>query len=484
MIDRAAPHDRDRLEAAVRVLRKAGDGAPVVHAPAVLALEVLPEVASRERRRGAEPFVAGGVGVVVVDAEEEGIGRRPRRSAEGADVEHAVVGHALSLCTTSPGVIAASGSVPAPVDPDVGLSLALPVAGYVVGAGPRLVLEVAVHPVVRVPIPPVCSGNPALARSGRGSGPLRGCGGRRGRRRIDDLGLSGVGRRLIVPRRALLFHVATGQRNGGEGEEAPRAGHESVTAKVGAHGVGSGSVLVVRMRTTGRDVREHTKSDAPARGSILPGRPQSSTVRRLGTTVRPKLSGSPATVWASVLLLSSASGRISVAARRKRANVNVLIARVGVRVAVYVAACLTAACTAGVYSEPQPVELYSAPAGVDDGIVYDEYAPPDIHLYPHVFYEGGEAYYANGRWYRHGPRGWGYYRQTPPDLERQRPFVQQAPMAHGPGFAGPPSSTFAPSPTSPGVRPAYPVGHPPPPSRGPRRSRIPAQPHVQHAPTR
>ena len=51
VIDEAAPHDRHRLEAAVRVLREARHHLAVVHAPAVLAREVLAEVAARRATR-------------------------------------------------------------------------------------------------------------------------------------------------------------------------------------------------------------------------------------------------------------------------------------------------------------------------------------------------------------------------------------------------------------------------------------------------
>ena len=67
----------DRLEPAVRVLREAGHDLAVVHVPAVDAGEVLADLAPVERRRRAELVVARRVGVVVVDAEQEGVDRRP-----------------------------------------------------------------------------------------------------------------------------------------------------------------------------------------------------------------------------------------------------------------------------------------------------------------------------------------------------------------------------------------------------------------------
>jgi hypothetical protein len=81
-------------------------------------------------------------------------------------------------------------------------------------------------------------------------------------------------------------------------------------------------------------------------------------------------------------------------------------------------------CAARVYSsEP------AYPASVDDSVVYVDTAPINIETYPHYYYGDGYAYYVDGRWYRRGARGWGYYRQEPPELERQRVHVQQAPDA-------------------------------------------------------
>ncbi|HLK35503.1 MAG TPA: hypothetical protein VKU41_02040 [Polyangiaceae bacterium] len=76
-----------------------------------------------------------------------------------------------------------------------------------------------------------------------------------------------------------------------------------------------------------------------------------------------------------------------------------------------------AGCAGGLYarsSEGQAVED-------DSEVVYVE-APPvvDIETYPVVAYGGANVYYVDGRWYQRGPRGWGYYRQEPPELGRQR----------------------------------------------------------------
>ena len=99
MVDVTAAHDGHGLEAAVRMLRKARDDAPVVHAPAVLAGEVLAKVAPGELRLRPHPLVARRVGVIVVDAEEEWIGRLPGEP-EWADLQNDVVLHPRTFITS------------------------------------------------------------------------------------------------------------------------------------------------------------------------------------------------------------------------------------------------------------------------------------------------------------------------------------------------------------------------------------------------
>ena len=79
MIDVATPHDGDRLEAAVGVLRKSRHDVAVVHPPALAALEVLPNVAPGERRRWTKTFIAFRVAVDVVNAEQKRIVGLPAR---------------------------------------------------------------------------------------------------------------------------------------------------------------------------------------------------------------------------------------------------------------------------------------------------------------------------------------------------------------------------------------------------------------------
>jgi len=89
----------------------------------------------------------------------------------------------------------------------------------------------------------------------------------------------------------------------------------------------------------------------------------------------------------------------------------------------YVAIALEPSCAARLYGDPVQV---SAATSDDDGVVYVDAAPVNIELYPHYEYNGGYAYYVDGRWYHRGPRGWGYYRQEPPALQRQRGYAARA----------------------------------------------------------
>src|SRR6266850_2547373 len=77
VIDISMTHDRDGFEAAMRMLREAWNNAAVIHTPAVLAFEILPDVASRERRRGPHVLITSGISIVVIHAEQEWIGGLP-----------------------------------------------------------------------------------------------------------------------------------------------------------------------------------------------------------------------------------------------------------------------------------------------------------------------------------------------------------------------------------------------------------------------
>ena len=62
------------------MLREPGDGAPVVHPPALGALEVHAEIARRERRGRAHVLVRLGVQVEMVHAEEKRVDGRPLKT--------------------------------------------------------------------------------------------------------------------------------------------------------------------------------------------------------------------------------------------------------------------------------------------------------------------------------------------------------------------------------------------------------------------
>ena len=85
------------------------------------------------------------------------------------------------------------------------------------------------------------------------------------------------------------------------------------------------------------------------------------------------------------------------------------------------ALALLPACAATVEPEPPVYGGYAT--------VYTTSVPEDIYARPYVYYAGRPAYYVQGRWYTESPRGWVYYRSAPPELERHRPYVQQAPPA-------------------------------------------------------
>jgi hypothetical protein len=103
-------------------------------------------------------------------------------------------------------------------------------------------------------------------------------------------------------------------------------------------------------------------------------------------------------------------------------------------------------------------------------------APPvvDIETYPVSVYQGVDVYYVDGRWYRHGPRGWAYYRQEPPPLAGAR--QQHWEREHDPRWAprpAPPARAQEPyvAPPRPwvGVTETQPHDHRAPPPPGPGR---------------
>jgi hypothetical protein len=83
-------------------------------------------------------------------------------------------------------------------------------------------------------------------------------------------------------------------------------------------------------------------------------------------------------------------------------------------------------CGCGAEWRSRPVVRREPPAR----ITYVRTAPVEVERYPRVYYEGGYAYYGDGRWYRPSPRGWGYYETEPEGLAHQRPFVERHEHEH------------------------------------------------------
>jgi hypothetical protein len=82
-------------------------------------------------------------------------------------------------------------------------------------------------------------------------------------------------------------------------------------------------------------------------------------------------------------------------------------------VAAFVAvAWASAGCTAEVGPGPVYVDGYEA--------YYVDTIPPDIEVYPHYAFDGGYAYYAEGRWYHRRAGRWYVFRHPPQVLVRER----------------------------------------------------------------
>jgi hypothetical protein len=80
-------------------------------------------------------------------------------------------------------------------------------------------------------------------------------------------------------------------------------------------------------------------------------------------------------------------------------------------------------CEAEVTPAGAPVGYAETTAGpgAPDDVIYEQDAPVvDIDAYPTDTYGGVTVYYVGGTWYRHDERGWGRYRQEPPELAHTR----------------------------------------------------------------
>jgi len=75
--------------------------------------------------------------------------------------------------------------------------------------------------------------------------------------------------------------------------------------------------------------------------------------------------------------------------------------------------------------------------------------PPDIQVYPRVYYQGGYAYLVGDAWYYYTPRGWVYFRSEPRELAERRVYVQQRGRPGRPSTASPPRYYEEPPPPPP-----------------------------------
>jgi hypothetical protein len=70
-----------------------------------------------------------------------------------------------------------------------------------------------------------------------------------------------------------------------------------------------------------------------------------------------------------------------------------------------------------VHAQPEPV------------VGYSEVTSAEVESRPYLIYEGHPTYYVNERWVYRDRDRWVYYRDEPPELYRQRQYVQQPPRA-------------------------------------------------------
>ena len=79
VIDKSLSRDRNRFEAAMGVLGETGDPFAVIHAPAVLAAEIMTDGSPCKGVHGSHILIPRGIGVLVVSAEQERVQRLPSR---------------------------------------------------------------------------------------------------------------------------------------------------------------------------------------------------------------------------------------------------------------------------------------------------------------------------------------------------------------------------------------------------------------------
>jgi hypothetical protein len=77
-----------------------------------------------------------------------------------------------------------------------------------------------------------------------------------------------------------------------------------------------------------------------------------------------------------------------------------------------------------------PLGCYATAAAETEPVYVETvYVPAHIEVYPRYYYRGRTVYYVDGHWYHRRGSRWVYYRDEPPELYRQRVYVERAPRA-------------------------------------------------------
>jgi hypothetical protein len=87
------------------------------------------------------------------------------------------------------------------------------------------------------------------------------------------------------------------------------------------------------------------------------------------------------------------------------------------------ACALGAGGCSATFTPAEPVVTYSTEATL--GAVAS--VPPDIWVYPRIYYGGSWVYLVNGAWYTPTRQGWMVYRREPITLQRERTRIYASP---------------------------------------------------------
>jgi hypothetical protein len=111
-------------------------------------------------------------------------------------------------------------------------------------------------------------------------------------------------------------------------------------------------------------------------------------------------------------------------------------------------AALAAACALGTAGCEATITPSAPVLAFEGGVVAPVTAvPPDIWVYPHVYYGGGYVYLVNGSWYQPTRSGWVVFRREPVELSRQRTRIYASPrVPRTPTYGYPPPASRPPPP--------------------------------------